>query len=142
QDPGPSSFQQTTKKEGTASFETAPLFWQCPGIFAARSAQGHPGEVAERSNAAVLKTALPSRVTGVRIPPSPPTRPAQRAILRPGPLASLLEPAGRAEGSKDREAGFALKPPPSGKARLAQSLRSLPHGVINVRQPLGGVGLL
>jgi hypothetical protein len=30
------------------------------------------GEVAEWSNAAVLKTARPSRVSRVRIPPSPP----------------------------------------------------------------------
>ena len=32
------------------------------------------GEVAERSNAAVLKTVLGETLTGVRIPPSPPSK--------------------------------------------------------------------
>ena len=48
--------------------------------FRARRPESHgfraPGEVAERLNAAVLKTALPVRVTGVRIPPSPQKRSA------------------------------------------------------------------
>ncbi len=74
--------------------------------------QAHPGEVAERSNAAVLKTALPSRVTGVRIPPSPPTRPAQRAAPSAAMLPSLLEAARLLKEPKTAKRDFRVEASP------------------------------
>ncbi len=58
------------------------------------------GEVAEWFKAHAWKVCLPERVTGVRIPPSPPALPAQRASVQPDRMPSLLEASGRAERSK------------------------------------------
>jgi hypothetical protein len=56
-----------------------PSGWTGRGLFGSVRAQSaYPGEVAERLNAPVLKTGVPSRGPWVRIPPSPP---AVRAVL-------------------------------------------------------------
>ena len=51
-----------------------PAGWTGGRLFGSVRAQSaYPGEVAERLNAPVLKTGVPSRGPWVRIPPSPPT---------------------------------------------------------------------
>ena len=96
------------------------FFFGCRQVLSRPIGQAPQGEVAEWLNAAVLKTALPARATGVRIPPSPPTRPAQRATPPADMLPSWLEAAGMRKDQRPRSGLCVEASPPTGKARLVQ----------------------
>ncbi len=75
----------------------------------------------EWSIGSVSKTEVPARVPGVRIPPSPPICP--RSGARMARTASKLAwKSGLCLSCGTRAVGCGSKPPPYGKARLAQSL--------------------
>jgi hypothetical protein len=89
--------------------------------------------VPEWSIGSVSKTEVPARVPGVRIPPSPPTRPAQRAIRRTHWMAELARSHAKGPSDQRPQSGRSVEASPSGMAR-AQRAQSSPSGMARAQR--------